>query len=125
MRKKLNTTEAAVSKTHRRKTLWQNFVRTMAMVVIFCTTYALILPAITMEPDLICTLAEHTHTEGCWETSLEKELVCTVSDVETETHQHEEACWTQLELYHRGSGNRDPSAWRDLLGRGNPGLHHR
>ena len=98
MRKKLNTTEAAVSKTHRRKTLWQNFVRTMAMVVIFCTTYALILPAITMEPDLICTLAEHTHTEGCWETSLEKELVCTVSDVETETHQHEEACWTQLEL---------------------------
>ena len=38
----------------RRTARWRKVVSVLAMVVVFCTTYALILPAITMErePDL-------------------------------------------------------------------------
>ena len=37
----------------------------LAAVVVFCTVYALILPAITLEKQ-DCTLPEHTHTEDCY-----------------------------------------------------------
>ena len=37
----------------------------LAAVVVFCTVYALILPAITFEKE-DCTLPEHTHTEDCY-----------------------------------------------------------
>lgn len=37
----------------------------LACVVVFCTTYALILPAITMERPL-CGLEEHVHTDACY-----------------------------------------------------------
>ena len=35
-------------------------------VVVFITTYALILPALTLTKDTICGLEEHTHTEDCY-----------------------------------------------------------
>ena len=46
--------------------IWNKFVRIMACVVVFCTTYALILPAITMEQVYTCGLEEHTHTDSCY-----------------------------------------------------------
>ena len=48
------------AKRHYRKKRWQKVVTVLAAVVVFCTTYALILPAITMEKD--CQIPEHTHT---------------------------------------------------------------
>ena len=51
----------------RRKQLWYRMVSGMACVVVFCTVYALILPAITMERETYCGLTEHTHSEACWE----------------------------------------------------------
>ena len=80
MKQTLIPEAVAVSKSHRHKTAWQNFVRTMAMVVIFCTTYALILPAITMQPDLICTLAEHPHSERPYPTYADKHIPSINSD---------------------------------------------
>ncbi len=50
----------------RRKQLWYRMVSGMACVVVFCTVYALILPAITMEKEPGCGLEEHTHTEACY-----------------------------------------------------------
>ena len=41
-------------------------VSAMAAVVVFVTTYALFLPAISMEQETLCGLAEHTHTEACY-----------------------------------------------------------
>ena len=46
---------------YRRKKRWQKVVSALACVVVFCTTYALILPAITLETDTICGMVEHTH----------------------------------------------------------------
>ena len=39
------------AKYRRRRNLWYNIVICLAVVVVFCTTYALILPAITLETD--------------------------------------------------------------------------
>ncbi len=72
----------------------------MACIVVFATTYALILPAITMTVDTYCGKEEHVHTkEECYE----RVLVCGLDDtganngaeaVNAETqHQHGENCY--------------------------------
>ena len=54
----------------RRRKRWQKVVSGLAALVVFATTYALILPAITMESETLCGLAEHTHTDACWYTPI-------------------------------------------------------
>ena len=65
----------------RRRKRWVKVVSAMAAVVVFCTTYALILPAITMEKDPVCGLEEHQHDETCYAPGtpvIQRELVCTL-----------------------------------------------
>lgn len=57
----------------RARRVWLRVLFALACVVVFCTTYALILPAITMEHPT-CGLEEHTHTAACYT------LVATPSD---------------------------------------------
>lgn len=79
-------------KEHRSKRRWQKVFTVLAAVVVFCTTYALILPAITWERSLICELPEHTHTDACFEEIVvdEPDLIC-----EREEHTHGDACYEQ------------------------------
>ena len=50
----------------RRRRLWTKVVSVLGCVVVFCTTYALILPAITLEGQSVyCGFEDHTHTEAC------------------------------------------------------------
>ena len=42
-------------------------VSVLACVVVFCTTYALILPAITMTGTTWCGYEAHEHGESCYE----------------------------------------------------------
>lgn len=75
---------------HKRKRRWYQVTACLAAVVVFCTTYALILPAITLEKQ--CALPEHTHTEACY-TSERGDLICTQS---TEPqHTHTEECYQE------------------------------
>ena len=79
-------------KRHRRKR-WQKIVTCLATVVVFCTTYALILPAITMEKQ--CQIPEHTHNQECYTqiTNIEKKIpVCTVESLNI--HEHTADCYT-------------------------------
>lgn len=57
----------------------------LGSVVVFCTTYALILPAITLEGKTWCGYEAHSHEEICYEDS----LICTQSE---EAHIHTETC---------------------------------
>ena len=80
------------TKVHKRKRLWQRVVTVLAGVVVFCTTYALILPAITLEKQ--CDIPEHTHTDACYAqvTSVEKRVpVCSAQTLEI--HQHTADCY--------------------------------
>ena len=77
-----------------RRRVWKNFVRIMAYVVVFCTTYALILPAITMEYRNTCGLDEHTHSETCYSQTTNTELVCTL--LELDEHTHSDECYMDV-----------------------------
>lgn len=48
------------TKAHQKKRRWQKVVTALAAIVVFCTTYALILPAITMEASTDVGIAECT-----------------------------------------------------------------
>lgn len=61
----------------RHKKGWQRVVTAMAAIVVFCTTYALILPAITQERKPTCGMEEHEHEESCYR-EMEKILSCAV-----------------------------------------------
>ncbi len=54
-------------KEHLQKKRWKWVVTVLACVVVFCTTYALILPAITLTGDTFCGQEEHVHTDKCYE----------------------------------------------------------
>ena len=77
---------------HKRKRRWYQVTTCLAAVVVFCTTYALILPAITLEKQ--CALPEHTHTEACY-TSEQGDLICTQSA--EPQHTHTEECYQETQ----------------------------
>lgn len=74
------------NKSHRQ---WRHVIQICAAVVVFCTTYALILPAITWDKTLICEKQEHTHSSICYETvDGEERLICSL-----EEHIHDDSCF--------------------------------
>lgn len=88
-----NRTEGYISeqlKKRRSHRLWQRIVSAMICVVVFCTTYALILPAITQESDVFCGYEEHIHTDNCYK-KLDPVLLC--EEAEFEAHTHTEECY--------------------------------
>lgn len=81
------------NKIRQRRKRWYKAVACLACVVVFCTVYALILPAITLEKKE-CQLKEHTHTDACYTqvTSYEKKVLdCTAERLHI--HQHTSACY--------------------------------
>lgn len=90
-RKLLSEAEGFLTRNKRRRS-WQRAVTGLACVVVFCTTYALILPALTLEhegQELTCTLEEHQHGPECYG---DGELTCTLDE-----HTHTEECYSQVE----------------------------
>lgn len=85
------------AKENRRRNRWNKIVTGMAALVVFCTTYALILPAITEEREPMCGLEEHVHTEKCY--ALPKLITCPYEkDAENGTlhpvvHVHDALCY--------------------------------
>ena len=75
----------------KRRKLWHKIVGILACLVVFCTSYALILPAITMERTAYCGKEEHQHDESCYATS---EILICESEAVSEEHIHTEACYT-------------------------------
>lgn len=66
----------------KRRKVWKRVLSGMMCLVVFVTTYALILPAITKETNTFCGIEEHTHSEACYE----KVLLC-------ENHVHTLECY--------------------------------
>ena len=86
-----NHTKNALQKQKRKKR-WQKVLSVLAAVVVFVTTYMLILPAITLEYNVVCGKEEHTHTEDCYATKPEtREITCTLESLEL--HKHTGACY--------------------------------
>lgn len=76
------------ARAHMRKKRWYRVVTCLAAVVVFCTTYALILPAITMEGES-CGIPEHIHEESCYaqvESASQRVPICTAEGLHIHTH---------------------------------------
>lgn len=102
-----------LARDHRRR-VWKKAVSVLACVVVFCTTYALILPAITMGKTTYCGIEAHQHNAECYEKVLicgqeepssvhthtqdcfadEKRLICESGKPE---HEHTEKCYETVE----------------------------
>ncbi len=97
----LSALKKILADRHRRK-VWQRIVSSMMAVVVFCTTYALILPGITLERQTYCGLEEHTHTDECYAKDGGgglKKLICDPeSEAEFVIHTHDDMCYRNGEL---------------------------
>lgn len=69
---------------------WKQAALFLACLVVFSTTYALILPAITLEQDTFCETEVHSHNEDC----MEKTLICALQETEPD-HVHTGECWSE------------------------------
>lgn len=91
-------------KEHLREKRWKQVVTVLACVVVFCTTYALILPALTMTGDTYCGKEAHQHSDECYE----KVLVCGLEETEaaavTPAHTHTDDCYTTQQVLSCGQG---------------------
>ena len=108
----------AYTSRRRRKKRWRSAVLALAAVVVFCTTYALILPAITMAQQTYCGMEEHRHGDDCYETVLlcdrefdvvqpeghihtatcydyEEVLTCGLEECEDTLHEHTDDCYDE------------------------------
>lgn len=99
---------------HIRKKRWHKVVTFLSCIVVFCTTYALILPAITMTDETYCGMEEHIHTQACFasensdatvtephvhtEDCYETRSVLVCGQEETEPHEHSDECYVDGEL---------------------------
>lgn len=83
----------SIMKDHKKRQMWYRIVTTLAVVVVFVTTYMLILPAITMENKAECGITEHKHDANCYSSHYEKEkeLACTTDSLGV--HKHTDACY--------------------------------
>lgn len=81
------------AKVRRRRNRRNKIVMILAALVVFCTTYALILPAITMEKTT-CSMQEHVHTEACYTpAALITKQVPVCSPERLNIHRHGQSCY--------------------------------
>lgn len=74
--------------TRTKRHAWNRVLIIAACVVVFCTTYALILPAITLEKTAYCGYEEHVHSDACYT----RTLICGLEETEA-AHQHTDDCY--------------------------------
>lgn len=94
---------------HRRKSKWRGLLVTLSAVVVFCTTYMLILPAITVADRTVCGYLEHIHTDSCY--TGKKVLSC--SEEQTEGHLHNDNCYAEKEIVVCGEAESDAHTHTD------------
>lgn len=88
MRYDMSTQTEKYAKAHLRKKRWHRLLTALSCIVVFCTVYALIIPAITLSEDPICGLEEHIHTEECYsQVTVPTKINCTFN-----VHKHDESC---------------------------------
>lgn len=89
MSTRLDRQAGKFANAHGKRARWRSVVTTLAAIVVFCTTYALILPAITMQGKTYCALEEHlAHTDDCYEQV--RTLTCQLPEG---GHAHTDACY--------------------------------
>ncbi|MCQ2426105.1 MAG: leucine-rich repeat protein [Lachnospiraceae bacterium] len=79
------------NKEHSRNKIRCRILTVLAAVVVFCTTYALIIPAITMTQT--CGKVEHVHTDECYAQRVR--YFATVLNCPYDEHTHGSSCYNE------------------------------
>ena len=81
---------------HLHERQWRRVVTVLACIVVFCTTYALVLPALTLTGGTFCGKEEHCHSDECYE----KVLICDLEewDAATGTSAHTDECYEAQQI---------------------------
>jgi len=87
MRKTLLNRIRRILRNRRLRRMMTRVISIVAALVVFVTTYALVLPAITMEREADCGIEAHQHDDFCYE----RQLVCDIP--EDPGHRHDDACY--------------------------------
>lgn len=92
MEKNIEGRAKVLTEGKQKKKAWQRVLLWLSAITVFCTTYALILPALTMGDDdvVVCGMVNHKHDETCYV----KEAAYAFSCME-ELHQHDESCFDE------------------------------
>ncbi len=78
---------------NRHRRIWRKIVGALACIVVFCTTYALILPAITAEKKTSCGQTEHIHSAACYtQVMTESKTVLACTPESLNLHRHTDVC---------------------------------
>ena len=85
--KKLLEKIRKILRDRRTRRFLTRFVSGIAALVVFVTTYALVLPAITMEKQADCGIEAHQHDDSCYT----EELICDLQ--ESDGHHHDDSCY--------------------------------
>ena len=97
MEESLVTQVTRYLKSQRRRKIGYQILTCMASVVVFCTVYALILPAITISNELTCALEQHEHNENCYTmapAAAQPELICDTAELPgLVLHTHNQFCY--------------------------------
>lgn len=95
MDKELQTQAKKLNKKHQRRRRWYKILSVPVCLVVFITTYALILPAITLEtaPDASCGFEQHVHTDSCYQIPGVPEHTQYVCEAASKAHSHTDACY--------------------------------
>lgn len=83
--------------SHQRKLRGYQVLFVLAAIVVFCTVYALMMPAVTLSNEVVCGMEAHTHSDSCYSLELvppQPELICGAGeDGAILLHQHNEYCY--------------------------------
>ena len=83
--------DARKGKSRRRKAF-----SLLAAAVVFCTVYALILPAVTQVSSPVCGLEEHTHSDSCYTVTTIYPRVNLLCNAKTlNIHEHSASCYDE------------------------------
>ena len=104
--KKLLRRIRQILRDRRTRRFFKRFVGTFAAIVVFVTTYALVLPAITMEAEAQCGIEAHQHDDSCFE----EVLVCDLP--ESDGHQHVDSCYEKVLVCGKESHTHSPACYR-------------
>lgn len=96
MNRELESNIKEILATKHRRKIWICALIVMIVIVVFCTDYALTLPAITMGNKAYCGIEEHTHTDACYTVQKIPKLMYTCpseQDADFILHQHDNYCY--------------------------------
>ncbi len=90
MNKNIENQTSKYNIRYQRRRRWYKILSCLSAIVVFVTTYALIIPAVTWEKTLICEKNEHIHGSSCYTVNENGETVLTC---QKEEHIHGNECF--------------------------------